>query len=348
MGGEARRQDPSGGLGHLGQPLEGGPGTFRVHVVGGDGGDTTPVVDARIEEHTEVVGQIGRRLEVHVGRQHDPGHGQRAEVVLGRAGRRLVHGRARLGKEVLDDDLLDVAVSPMRRRDGLEALEARFGRLADAHEDARGERNPQRPGRVQRGQAPFGLLVRCAPVAVQVGLQRLDHHALRRRHRPQSGELVRVEGPGVGVGQQSGLVQNEPGHRHQVVDRAGVAVPGQPLSGDRPTELGSFAQGEERLVASGGDAGPGDVQDLIGREVGRFQSGRWPGERAVAAAVLAELSERDEHLGGIGDTGPPRPITDVPSTAHQGVRGLARQLRVHQRHSTDHLDQPLEPHPTGI
>ncbi len=341
MGGEARCQDPAGRLGHLGQPLEGRPGPFGVHVVGGDGRDTTPVVDTRIEEHAEVVGQVGRGLQVHVGRQHDPGHGQRAEVVLGWAGRRLVHGRARLGQEVLDDDLLDVTVSAMRRHDRLEALDARLGRLADTDEDAGGERNRERPGRVQGGQTSLGLLVRCAPVAVQVGLQRLDHHALRRRHRPQGGELVGEEGSGVGMGQQSGLVQNELGHGHQVVDRAGVAVLVQPLRGDRPTELGSFAQREERLVASGLGAGTGDVQHPIGREVGRVQSGRWPGERAVAAAVLAELGERDEHLGGVSDAGAPRPITDVPSTAHQRVRGLAQQLRVHRGHSTDRPDQPL-------
>ncbi len=240
---------------------------------------------------------------------------------------------------------------PWRRCDAAMASRLstrRLGGLADPHEDARRERDLQGAGRVQRGQAAFGFLVGRAAVAVEVGLQRLDHHPLRGRDRPERGELVGVEGAGVGVGEQAGLVEDEPGHGHQVVDGAGVAVLGQPLRSDRPTELGSFAEGEERLVAPGVGTGAGDVQDLRRRQVRSVQPGRRTGERAVAAAILAELGEGDEHLGGIGDPGTPRFITEVPSTAHQGVRGLAQQLHVHRGHSTDHTDQPLEPPCRGM
>ena len=197
-------------------------------------------------------------------------------------------------------------------------------RLADADEDAGGEGDRQRSGGLQGGQPPLGVLVGSAPVAVEVGLERLDHHPLRRRHRPQGGQLVGEEGSGIGVGQQAGLVEDQLRHGGQVVDGRGVAVLGQPLGRRRVAELGPLAQGEQRLVAAGLGARRGDGEHLVGREVRRLEPGRRPGERAVAAAVPAELGERDEHLGGVGDPGAPCSITDVPSTAHQGVRGLAQ------------------------
>ena len=54
---EARRQRVSLRLGYV-QPIEIGPGTLGVDMVGGDGGDTTLVADAGIEEISEVVGEV--------------------------------------------------------------------------------------------------------------------------------------------------------------------------------------------------------------------------------------------------------------------------------------------------
>ena len=65
--------------------------------------------------------------------------------------------------------------------------------------------------------------------AAEVGAQRLEHHPLAGGHRAQRGQLVRVEGAGVGVGEQAGLVEHEPAHGGQVVDGGVVAVLGQPV-----------------------------------------------------------------------------------------------------------------------
>ena len=55
------------GLGDLAQAVERRPRPLGVDVVGGDRRDAAPVVDAGVEQHAEVVGQVRRRLQVDVG-----------------------------------------------------------------------------------------------------------------------------------------------------------------------------------------------------------------------------------------------------------------------------------------
>ena len=160
---------------------------------------------------------------------------------------------------------------------------------------------PATPGRLERGQPPVRGLVGSRAVGGQVGVDRLDHHPLAGRDRPEPDQVLGVEGAGVGVGQQAGLLDHGPARRLQVVDGGGVAVVVQPLAGHRVAVLGCLAQGEEGLVAAGGPAGPGDVEHLVDREVGRLQPGRGLGEGAVAAAVAAQHGQGDEHLGREGD-----------------------------------------------
>ena len=63
------------------------------------------------------------------------------------------HARAGLGAEVLDDDFLDVAVALVQvARCASSALDALGARLADADQDAGGERHAQLAGRRDRRQ----------------------------------------------------------------------------------------------------------------------------------------------------------------------------------------------------
>ena len=45
---------------------------------------------------------------------------------------------------------------------------------------------------------------------------RLQHHPLAGRDLAQLGQLAPAEHPGVGVGQQPGLLEHHPAHRHEV------------------------------------------------------------------------------------------------------------------------------------
>ena len=100
-------------LGDRAEPIEVGPRTFRVDVIGGHRRDATPVVDTRIEQRPEVVGQVRRSLQVHLGRQDQAGGRERPEVVVARARLHALHARLELRQEVLHDHLLHVAVLRM-------------------------------------------------------------------------------------------------------------------------------------------------------------------------------------------------------------------------------------------
>jgi hypothetical protein len=134
-------------------------------------------------------------------------------------------------------------------------------------------------------------------VGVEVGAQRLDHHPLAGGDGPQQGQLVLVQGAGVGVGEEAGLVEHQPAHLGQVVDRRVVAPGGQPVGRVRVTLLGALTEREQGLVTAGLGARPGDGQHVLGREVRLLQPGGRLGERAVAAAIATQHRERDEHLG---------------------------------------------------
>ncbi len=224
MGRESRGDREAARLGDGSKAVERRPGALRVDVVRGDRGDAAPVVDPGVEQHPEVVGEVRWRLQVHVGRQDEASQGDGVEVDVGRAGSGGVHGGACLRQEVLDDHLLHVAVATMRGRDGLERLDAVGSVLSDPDEDPRGERDGQLPGPLEGVEAAAGSLVGRTPVAVEVGAQRLDHHPLGGADRTERGQLVSIEGPRVGVREQPGLVEDQLGHRREVVDGRSVAV----------------------------------------------------------------------------------------------------------------------------
>ena len=247
---------------------------------------------------------------------------------------RAPHRRARLGQEVLDDHLLHVAVAPVGGGDGEERLEPLDPGLADADQDPGGERHPGPARGLQRGQPSLGRLVGGAGVRAaglaETGGQGLDHHPLRRRHRPEPHQLVLGERPGVGVGEQSGLGEHDAGRGDEVVDRRGVAPVGQPGGGIGVARLGRLAQGEERLVAAELGAAPRDGEHLVELEVGRHQVRGRLGEGAVPALVATQHGERDEHLGGEGD---PRPVGGV--AARRGVLQELGDGRLEQRLDVD-------------
>ncbi len=161
------------------------------------------------------------------------------------------------------------------------------------------------------------LLVGRTAMRVEVLGQRLEHHALAGRKRAQRGQLVGVEGPGIGMGEEAGLLQDELADVGEVVDRRGETIVGQPGLRQRVAQLGSLAQGEERLVTPRLLAGAGDAQHFVGREVGGGQPGRGLGERAIATAVPAQHRERNEHLGRVRHPAAVRLVAHTPGQRHQ-------------------------------
>ncbi len=126
----------------------------------------------------------------------------------GGQGGRVVHGRARLGEEVLDDHLLDVAVDAVASRRWPPRVSRR-----SARDSPMPTRRPvvkgmaSRAGGVEGGQPAFRGLVRGAPVS-RPGRGRATRASSPgwprpSRSRPRSSG---AEGAGVGVGEQARLV----------------------------------------------------------------------------------------------------------------------------------------------
>ena len=324
--GESRCEHAPRSLRHFAQSVESRPRALGVHVVGGHGRHAAPVVDAGAEQHAEVVAQVWRRLQVNLGRQYQTCHCNRPQIFLRVARGVVLHAGEWLGQEVLHDDFLHVTVARVRLDNGLERGDAIGARLADAHQDAGRERNLQFSRELERVEPALRHFVGCATVAFEVFAQRLDHHSLRRRDRAQHGEFVSVQRAGVRMGQQPRLVEHELRHVVQVVHGGVVSVRAQPVARNLVSQLGTFAEREERLVATVRRALLCDCDHLLGREVRVLQPRRGLGERAVAALVAAQHRERDEHLRRIRDARAVLQVAYLARVAQQLVERCVEKL----------------------
>ena len=234
-------------------------------------------------------------------------HGDRPQMLVERGLGRCRHARAGLGAEVLDDDLLHMAVarraaraapaaprcararvSPMPIRMPVVNGTARLagepdGLEADRRAACRASRNAARRARTSRAE---------------LGLQ---HQPGRHRDRAQPLEVGRAHHAGIDVRQQAGLLEHPPRDLGEIVERGRVAQRGQRLARHAVAALGLVAEREQRLVAAGRGAGLRDRQHLVDRQIGRLQVARRMREGAVVADVAAQLGERDEHFPRVAD-----------------------------------------------
>ena len=74
------------------------------------------------------------------------------------------------------------------------------------------------------------------------------------------------------------------------------------MPGDCVPVLGLFTESEERLMASDRRTGLRGRQDFGGSQVGGVEAGRRLSKRAISALVSTQHGERNEHLGGVGDS----------------------------------------------
>ena len=300
------------------------PRPLRVDVIRGQRGDAAPVVDAGPQDQVVLrADQVGRRLDAGLGAEDEPGHGDRGGQVVEFGVRGVAHLGVRLGPEVLHDDFLDAPVLPGDLADGEDRL-GPFGHpLADADEDARGERDVAAAGVLQHPEPDGGILVRAAEVRAaflgeQAAGRRFQHHAHGRRDRLEPLEVLPAEHARVEVRQQAGLLEHADRHRPQVGQGVVVAVRVQPVFRLVPAQLGLVAQREQGLLAAEFGALAGDGEHLVGFQVQVIQPVRDGREGAVAAAILAQPGQRDEDLARVGnDVRPSRGL-------EAGVPGAAR------------------------
>jgi hypothetical protein len=127
----------------------------------------------------------------------------------------------------------------------------------------------------------------------------LQHETLGDRHGAKRRDICGREHARIGVGQQSRLIENQPGDFCEVVDRGAVAERLQFLARHRVSELRLVAEGEQRFLAAGHGPRARDAEHLVAREIGALAPPRRMREGAVVADVAAKPGQRDEHLPGV-------------------------------------------------
>ena len=237
------------------------------------------------------------------------------------------HACLRLGAEVLDDHLADVAVLVVERLQREQGVEPLRPCLADADQDAARERDRELAGEPDRLEPHRGHLVGRRPVRPALQRQpvgdRLEHDPHRRRHRTQQLELGPAHHARVQVGEQPRLVEHAAGAVRQVLDRRREAELRQLVARDAIAQLGLVAEGEQRLRAARGRSRPGDLEHLVDREEGALAAARRSRERAVAADIAAQRRQRDEDLGRVRDEAP---VAQRPRLGHEVGKGRAEDL----------------------
>ena len=140
-----------------------GHGALGVDVVERERRDAAPVVEAGGERagRTPPGERLGGAWMFMSGPSRRRATATRAAGDRPATGSRLsAHRDARLGAEVLDDDLLDVAVALVQLADGERATSTRSAwRLADPDQDAGGERDAELAGERDRPEPPRRHLV---------------------------------------------------------------------------------------------------------------------------------------------------------------------------------------------
>ena len=291
--------------GRSGRPLQRGeawPRRLGIDVIGGDRRDPAPVVDAGCRQPRKTLeAQIRRHLDVHCRAQHEPrGRGRPQHVVergLGGAG----HAGPGLGAEILDDDFLQMAVAGMQVAQHEQREDAFAPGLADADQDAAGERHTLAAGRFDHRNADRRVLVGGAEMRParlgEPGRGVFQHDALRDAHAPQRRDLRFSGNSGIDVRQQPGLAGHELAHGDEIFDGAGVAEPAERGTRRLVAQLGLVAEREQSLAASGLASRPRDRQHLVGAQVGgarlpRFEFPRPAGALTLGACVLTVILEK--------------------------------------------------------
>ena len=202
---------------------------------------------------------------------------------------------ARMGHEVLQDHLLDVAVLGLGLGEGLERGDPVVRRLADPDQDPARERDPQLAGGPDRLQPTVRVLGRRALMDDEVRVGRLEHQPLRGGHLAQPGEVIAREHAEVGVREHPALERPLAGPDH-VGDEIVVAVLGQ-AARDLRVDLGQLAGEHQQLLGVSPHRLLETVLDLLGRVEVR-PMGR---ERAVLAVAPARARQREGVVAGEGD-----------------------------------------------
>ena len=302
---QALVQQLAGARGFATEFFEVRPRRFGVDEVGRKRRHAAPVVDAGRDDLRQHAGaQVRRRLDAHVGAEHDPrdrdGPQQFVEIGL----RRVAHLRAFLRTKVLHDDFLNVSVLGVHCTQCEQRLDAFEPRFADADQNAGRERHARGTGAAQRIQAHLRNLVRRAVVRhaflAEPGRGGLEHDAHRRRYLAQQRELRIGHRAGICVRQQPGFVEHRLRGGVQILERRRVSHLRERFARGLVAQFGFFTEREQRFLAAERFALPRHFEHLFDRHERCTDALRSLRKCAVVAHVAAQMGQRNEYFPRIG------------------------------------------------
>ena len=203
-------------------------------------GDTPPqsLMPAAIMSSSASGIRLGGAWMFIVGAEDQPRHRDRPQMVVEIGLGRIRHAGAGLGPEILDDDFLDVAVALVQGAQREQRLDALGPGLADADQDARGERHRRLAGRGDRRQPHAPAICRASRNAARrardsrsaalSSMMPCDTETARSRS-----SLVAAHHAGIEMRQQPGLLQHQRGHLGEIGQRRVVAEPRPALRAPR-------------------------------------------------------------------------------------------------------------------
>ena len=193
----------------------------------------------------------------------------------------------------------------MHRRQRFQRFDALLLGLADAHEDAARERDPQLARSRDRLQPPCRMLGRRAGVhrLHQPLGDRLEHQPLRGGDLAQPRQVLTREHAEVRVRQQTAL-ERAFTRPYDIRSEVLVAVLAQPR-GNLGVDLGLLAGEYQQLLDLALGRPVEDLQDLLGRIQVRLVRG----ERAVLAVAATRARQRQRQVAREGD-----PATHCPES----------------------------------
>ena len=181
----------------------------------------------------------------------------------------------------------------------------RYSRFADSDQETCREGNTLLTRGRERLEPAGRNLVRRAEVRPPASRQpvggRLEHQPHGCAHAPQPCRVFPRHHSGIEMRQEPGLAENSLRRAGDIVERRLTAERLELVTRDPVAQLGLVAECEQRFAAAGGSAGTGDREHFVDRHVSALTAPGRVRERAVVADVAAELRQRDEDLGRIGD-----------------------------------------------
>jgi hypothetical protein len=229
--------------------------------------------------------------------------------------------------EVLDDDLLDVAVRGVEARDLEDRVDALLGRLADADQDPARERDPELARLARHADPDLGILVRRPVVRLspppQARRHVLEHEAHAGVPGPQRGELLARHDAGVAVWKHARFEGDSTGI-DQVLRGRGVAPLREPGPVAAVGDLRLVSEAEERLLAAAPAPRLARRSDFVEQVGVRLLGLDALGEGAVGATIAAQVRERNEDVERDGDVPPVTPDAELAPRLEQRLEEPGR------------------------